>query len=64
MPLFSKLNKLITGQQQPAVASPRDERSATRPMQGRHPHDEATRPSYRIRDEKWLRIQKAIDQAG
>jgi len=26
--------------------------------------NERTRPSRRVNDQKWLRIQKAIDQAG
>lgn len=63
MQLLSKLSKLISGEEPQPSPSESDDRLATRPMQPPRDHD-ATRPSYRISDEKWLKIQKAIDQAG
>ena len=64
MQLLSALSKLITGEQENITLRQQDDRSATRPMEGpKHPEDR-TRPSQRIRDEKWLKIQKVIDQAG
>ena len=63
MQLLSKLRKLIGGEQEQLLSGPNDERTATRPMQSPRDRD-ATRPSYRITDQKWQKIQKAIDQAG
>ena len=63
MRLLSKLRKLIDGEQEQLLNGPNDERIATRPMQAPRDRD-ATRPSYRITDQKWQKIQKAIDQAG
>ena len=64
MRLLSALTKLIKEEEQPPLKPQRDERSATRPMQAPHHHDERTRPSPRINDKRWLQIQKVIDQAG
>jgi hypothetical protein len=63
MQFLSKLSKLITGEQPQPLTPQFDGRPATRPVQTPQDRD-ATRPSYRINDEKWLRIQKAMDQAG
>ena len=63
MQLLSKLSKLIIGEQPQPHSFQSDERVATRPMQPPRDSD-ATRPTYRISDEKWFKIQKAIDQAG
>ena len=59
MQLLSTLNKLINGEK----PQQDDDRTATRPIQVPRDRD-ATRPSFRISDEKWHKIQKAIDQAG
>jgi hypothetical protein len=69
MEFWSVLSKLITGQEQEVIvpyspSKPRDERPATRPVQMTKDQDDSTRPTYRIRDKKWLKIQKAMDQAG
>ncbi|MEW5957288.1 MAG: hypothetical protein AB1801_06170, partial [Chloroflexota bacterium] len=64
MQLLSALNKLIKGDEQTPVQEEQDERLATRPMQSSGQPDERTRPSPRISDQRWLQIQKAIDQAG
>jgi hypothetical protein len=61
MQLFSSLNKLINKDKKPVPAQPPDDQLETRPM--RIPN-ERTRPSRSINDQKWLKIQKAIDQAG
>jgi hypothetical protein len=63
MQLLSKLSKLISGEQSQPHPFQSDSRPATRPTQPPQDRD-ATRPSYRISDEKWLEVQKAIDQAG
>ena len=63
MQLLSTLKKMIGGEQGQLLNSVIDERSATRPMQSPIDRD-ATRPTYRITDQKWQKIQKAIDQAG
>jgi hypothetical protein len=62
MQLLAKLRKLI-GEEQEQLLSGHNERTGTRPMKSLVDPD-ATRPSYRITDQKWQRIQKAIDQAG
>jgi hypothetical protein len=64
MQLLSALSKLITGEQEKITLRQQDDRSATRPMEGPKRPEDRTRPSQRIRDEKWLKIQKVIDQAG
>jgi hypothetical protein len=71
MEFWSVLSKLIAGEEQEVIApyssansKPKNERPATRPVQLTKEQDDSTRPTYRIRDKKWLKIQKAMDQAG
>jgi hypothetical protein len=63
MQLLSKLRKLIGGEQEQLFTMPNDEPSSSHSSQSARDR-EATRPSYRITDQKWQKIQKAIDQAG
>ena len=63
MELLSKLRKLIGGEQEQLFTLPKDEPHGSHPRQSARDR-EATRPSYRITDQKWQKIQKAIDQAG
>jgi hypothetical protein len=64
MQLLSALSKLIAGQPQQNIRPQEDDQAATRPMEEPRRQDDRTRPSRRIRDEQWLKIQKVIDQAG
>jgi len=61
--LLSTLSRLFNGEKPQQNVLQVDDRTATRPMQVPRDSD-ATRPSYRIGDQEWLKIQKAIDQAG
>jgi hypothetical protein len=63
MQLLSILRKLIGGEQEQLFTMPNDEPHGDHPRQATRDR-EATRPSHRITDQKWQRIQKAIDQAG
>jgi hypothetical protein len=63
MQLWSKLRKLIGGEQEQLFTRPNDEPNGGYPRQSARDR-EATRPSHRITDPKWQKIQKAIDQAG
>jgi hypothetical protein len=63
MQLLSKLKELIGAEQEEEPISPRVEPIVSPPTQSPKDRD-ATRPSYRIVDQKWRKIQKAIDQAG
>lgn len=63
MQLLSKLKKLIGGEQEQRFTTPNDELHSSHPRQSARDR-EATRPSHRITDQKWQKIQKAIDQAG
>jgi hypothetical protein len=63
MQLLSILRKLIGGEQEQLFTMPNDEPYGDHPRQSTTDR-EATRPSHRITDQKWQKIQKAIDQAG
>lgn len=63
MGLLSTLSRLFNGKKPQEIVLQVDDRTETRPMQV-HRDLDATRPSYRIGDQEWLKIQKAIDQAG
>ena len=62
--LFATLSNLITGDPQPALVPEKAQPEHTRTQYLLDDHDDRTRPSHRINDRTWLKIQKAIDQAG
>ena len=64
MQLLSALSKLIARQSPESTLPQQADQLATRPMEGPRRQDDRTRPNQRVRDEKWLKIQKVIDQAG
>lgn len=64
MQLLSNLGKFIGRDKKAVEASPSEDMLETRPMRIPKDFHERTRPSQRINDQKWLKIQKAIDQAG
>lgn len=67
MQLLSNLNRFMGRDKKAIVTPPPEDQLETRPMRipkDFHERSERTRPSQRINDQKWLKIQKAIDQAG
>jgi hypothetical protein len=67
MQFISRLSKLINSNSKKPGPYPLPEqldRPATRPILLKRDYDDRTRPSPRISEQEWLKIQKAMDQAG